>query len=115
LVRWPGGEDGPETVRYLDGIEPTEAEVVERGPRRVLVCTEHGPGLACFVCRHLVDGDGRGFFAAGDEEGADAWCGACQVRLEGSGGQWTDAVESAADVRLVCIGCWRELRERNEG
>ena len=42
-------------------------------------CGTHGRSYATFVCQHLVNGRGLGFFAADDPDDPqpDAWCAAC--------------------------------------
>ena len=68
-----------------------------------------------FVCEHLLKGIGLGFFT--DEKGAnsprpDGWCAACdRVRLEHGG--WNEVSEALIVVKLVCGGCYDEIKAKN--
>ncbi len=80
-------------------------------------CAEHGRCDAAFVCRHLTQGEELGFHVAcsedePDELFPDAFCDACLAMYEKEG-EWNDATESFADNKLVCSGCYMDIRERN--
>jgi hypothetical protein len=77
-------------------------------------CEVHGPGYVTYVCRHLVQGRGLGFFCADDpdDERPDAWCGDCDQVLEEEG-DWNDRSEGFAQVTVVCSRCYDVLRKRN--
>jgi len=85
----------------------------------VVQCEKHGAQPETFVCDHVVqslrDGQPRGFFWAvdSDDEYPDAWCGQCNDRLAASGGEWTDALEATAKVRLLCARCYEAAKELN--
>ncbi len=84
-------------------------------------CERHGSQPATFVCRHLVESLGSGgrvgFFCADDRGNPrpDAWCAACEERVQGTDGEWTDESEAFAGVTLICGACYDSVRELNVG
>jgi len=94
----------------------------EASPRDgVLDCARHGPQPATFVCRHLADslasGASVGFFTSGDPgtPRADAWCAACEARVQATGGEWTDESEWFAGVTMICGACYDQVRALQRG
>src|SRR5690349_18772604 len=81
-------------------------------PTKEVFCDRHGTSHATFVCQHLDQGEGRGFFCANDPR-PDAWCALCDEALRQEG-EWNDRSEALARVTLLCAGCYDELRRRNE-
>ena len=82
---------------------------------RKVQCDIHGESAACFVCQHVACGVACGFHPdEGDKDDPwpDAWCDLCQQNLEREG-EWNDASEKAAGVRLQCAGCYEDARRRN--
>ena len=76
----------------------------------------HGPGAECFVCAHLVvPGPAQGFNVAHDdlEERPDAWCDACDELLQSAGGDWEALGDRHPEIRVVCAGCYDQLRARH--
>lgn len=75
-------------------------------------CARHGVTEACFVCKHLANRTGQGFFVANDSESErpHAWCDACDEVLLRAGGQWDDETEAFAGVTMICSGCYDEIR-----
>jgi hypothetical protein len=71
------------------------------------------------VCGHIVrslqDRQPRGFFWAieGDQEYPDAWCAECNERLSAAGGEWSEALEADAQVRVLCARCYETARALN--
>lgn len=82
-------------------------------------CREHGSQPATFVCRHLVQAlrDRRpvGFWTSDDAVNPrpDAWCDACEAKVQSTGGEWTDESEGFAGVTLLCGTCYDEARRMN--
>ena len=82
-------------------------------------CSEHGPQQATHVCQHVVaslrTGQPAGFFWAEDPGNPrpDAWCRACEERVQSAGGEWTDAAELLARVTLLCGACYDRARALN--
>jgi hypothetical protein len=79
-------------------------------------CDKHGDRRQAFVCNHLVHGTRQGFFtASGDATNPypDAWCSNCQQIRLAHGGEWNAQSEALIDVRLVCGGCYDEIKQRN--
>ncbi len=79
-------------------------------------CAEHGMQQETFVCQHLVSAlrtrERIGFFFNGSPRG-DAWCSECElVRIrEGShSGHWNERSEAFAGIKLLCGGCYDEVR-----
>ncbi len=79
-------------------------------------CPKHGPASEAFVCQHIVAGMRQGqavgfFWAAGSTSAyPDAWCRACNTRLEKSGGEWTGEAAAQLGVKLICHHCYLEAR-----
>ena len=86
------------------------------GNIRTIHCERHGDMREAFVCGHLLFGDRLGFFE--DTEGVEndpsnAWCSDCErVRLE-HGGVWDEDTTALIDIKLVCRGCYDEIKTRN--
>ena len=82
-------------------------------------CREHGLRYATFVCRHLVSGNGLGFFAPDrtpiSEHESDeqcAWCAECERVRQRQGG-WDDVSEAFAGITMICDTCFDAARLRN--
>ncbi|NMY43327.1 hypothetical protein HBN76_18590 [Pseudomonas sp. WS 5013] len=80
-------------------------------------CGEHGKSPATFVCQHLPAGENQGFNVGYDPEHPDdaypdAWCDQCDAVLEQEG-EWNERAEAFADIKMVCAGCYCEIRARN--
>src|SRR5262245_24574237 len=79
---------------------------------RTVDCGQHGTQQATFVCRHIIDSlrtkQPVGFFWADDPSNPrpDAWCAACEAKVQATNGEWTDEAESFAGVTLLCGGCY---------
>jgi hypothetical protein len=80
-----------------------------------ITCAIHGESDVTFVCHHLVQGQGVGFFYS-DEEflRPDAWCLECERFLTEHGGEWNDETEAFATVTVICANCYDGVRQRNE-
>jgi hypothetical protein len=81
-------------------------------------CQIHGDRRKAYVCDHLLRGSRQGFFTADEPEDPhpDAWCSACdQIRAaHGSAdGEWNERSGALIKVRLVCGGCYEEIKARN--
>jgi len=82
-------------------------------------CEEHGVSTEAFVCGHVLaslkDGQPRGFvyssLDAVDEP--SAYCSACDTMLQANGGEWTEALEERADIKLLCYGCFMKAARMN--
>ena len=79
-------------------------------------CQRHGLRPKAYVCDHLLHGEQKGFVTSVDQPGnpyPDAWCLACdRVRLA-HGGVWNQQSEELITVRVVCGGCYEEIKQRN--
>ncbi|MCG8315482.1 MAG: hypothetical protein MI976_19920 [Pseudomonadales bacterium] len=80
-------------------------------------CSTHGKTSATFICHHLSEGENLGFHMGfdpddGDDLYPDAWCDKCDQVLEKEG-EWNDASAAFANIKLVCSGCYQEIREKN--
>lgn len=82
---------------------------------RTTHCERHGDMQEAFVCEHLLHGSRLGFFTDPKDTSnprPDAWCSSCeQVRLEHGG--WNDESEALIKVKLVCGGCYDEIKTGN--
>jgi hypothetical protein len=84
-------------------------------PTTAIHCPTHGESHATFVCVHLATSDGRGFYyaASPDDPRPDAWCYDCDLGLLKEG-EWTERLEEAAQITILCTGCYDTVRERNQ-
>lgn len=82
---------------------------------RIIHCERHGDMEEAFVCEHLLQGTRLGFVTAdADKDSArpDAWCSNCErIRLKHGG--WNEESEPLIKVKLVCGGCYDEIKARN--
>jgi hypothetical protein len=82
---------------------------------RTIICGTHGTVHSAYVCCHInFEAEAPVGFVAPEPDAEDpelqAWCNACDKLLEYEG-DWTEAVESFAGIRLVCEFCFAKLRE----
>lgn len=80
-------------------------------------CPVHGTEDPAFVCRHLNLSQAVGFIEGFDPQDPEAelyhaWCRACDAVLMREE-DWNDRSEAFAGVRMVCRGCYREMRALN--
>ena len=83
---------------------------------RITHCERHGDMQEAFVCEHLLYGNRLGFFigleSTNNNPRPDAWCSKCElIRLEHDG--WNDESEKLINVKLVCGGCYDEIKAKN--
>ena len=85
--------------------------------RREVECERHGTRGATFLCHHLLEGAAKGWVEldTGDKNRPDAWCADCDAAWFAGGGEWSDEFEEVARIRVVCSGCYDELRVRHRG
>ena len=84
-------------------------------------CKKHGERYPAFVCQHLVDGTGLGFWEPFDsdptktytEEELNAWCNKCDEILIKEG-EWNDKSEAFAQIKLVCDKCFFRMKLANK-
>ena len=77
---------------------------------RNVECEAHGEKRAAYGCAHLLetlhDRQPRGFIWSRDEDGhINAYCEACSDELDRQGGDWNEAAEAFADIKLLCEAC----------
>jgi len=82
-------------------------------------CDIHGNARMAFVCQHLFatlkDEDVRGVVYMRDENGCyNAYCSACELKLEDNGGEWNDELEEQADIKLICEHCMERILDLND-
>ncbi|MFC6755180.1 DUF6882 domain-containing protein, partial [Halorubrum tibetense] len=80
-------------------------------------CDIHGKTDATFLCAHLVKGEKLGFNLGYDPENPnnlwpDAWCDECEKVLD-TEDEWNDQSEKFADIKLLCVQCYEDIRDRN--
>jgi len=87
---------------------------------KLVTCGKHGTRHAAFVCQHLVDGIGLGFFTPNrprvSEDESDeqaAWCADCEKIRQGQDG-WNDISEGFAGVTMICDVCFDAARVQNQ-
>lgn len=81
-------------------------------------CPTHGTASEAWVCQHLVGASEKLGFNVGydvddpDDYYPDAWCDECEKALE-TEGEWNETSQAFANIKLVCSGCYQDIRERN--
>lgn len=78
-------------------------------------CDVHGTTVACVVCCHLAvhQSAPAGVVEISDDpDDLQAWCDECE-HLYLTEGQRTDRFNAFCDIKLVCTGCYAEIKERN--
>jgi hypothetical protein len=82
---------------------------------RTTHCERHGDMQEAFVCEHLLKASQQGFLTDSEDTSnprPDAWCSACEdVRSEHGG--WNAESEALITVKLVCGGCYDEIKAKN--
>jgi len=82
---------------------------------RTIHCERHGDMQEAFVCEHLLHGSQLGFLTDLKDTSnprPDAWCSTCE-RVRSEHGGWNQESEALIKVKLVCGGCYDEIKERN--
>ena len=82
--------------------------------RDLVSCGTHGARPAAFVCRHVLESlhtrSPVGFNTPEDADDDDqGWCDACE-RVRAREGEWNERSEAYADIRLICLDCFRQAR-----
>lgn len=95
----------------------SEAGIIMSDSELKVECGTHGERVATFLCKHLVESDGRGFNVGYDPENPndvfpDAWCNECEAVLEREG-EWNDTSEKFADIKMLCSSCYQDIRKKN--
>ena len=84
----------------------------------IVSCQRHGDRREAFVCRHLLQGNGSGFFQADDDPDnpyPDAWCYRCESIRQAHGGEWPEDSQTLTPIALVCGDCYNEIKLKNSG
>jgi hypothetical protein len=96
--------DTPPAVLRFPGVSPPRTS-----------CPEHGPQGMGFACIHVASATkfdpALGFFWFDDDEMDRpwAWCASCENVFVASESNW-DELTQVGDFKLVCAGCWDELK-----
>ena len=82
---------------------------------KTIRCEQHGERQATFVCQHLVTGSAKGWITieSGDAARPDAICAECDTAWRAAGDEFTDEIREQVRIRVVCAGCYDELRARH--
>lgn len=77
-----------------------------------LQCRDHQEGHVTFVCRHLAEGSGTGFFwaASAGDPWPEAWCSACERVARDESVSEGDFF-AQTDMKLICHFCYEEIRK----
>ncbi len=87
----------------------------------IMNCPIHGRQRVSAVCAHFFgapDKPSLGFIEVRSTEPDDitvfnAWCFKCDENLIASGGEWNDDTEAFTKPRLLCFGCYLELKSKH--
>ncbi|MCA6124681.1 hypothetical protein J6500_22710 [Bradyrhizobium sp. WSM 1704] len=76
-------------------------------------CATHGLQQATFVCQHIADGlltrNRVGFFwtdETPENPRPDAWCSACNDRVQATNGDWIGEALAHLEVKTLCGACY---------
>lgn len=117
----PVGDDNLQIFLIL--TELIDNELAQKIKDKYIQCGEHEYRRRAFVCQHLLSGAVVGFEEAfetyenmelDDEDDFGAWCNACEAEREKTDG-WDETSEAFANIKLVCEGCYFDMKERNLG
>jgi len=77
----------------------------------IVTCARHGLQPAAFVCNHILQYTGKGFFTPDSErtDSDEAWCLECEQVLMKEG-RWNKRATKFANFRVVCAVCFKRLR-----
>jgi hypothetical protein len=78
-------------------------------------CPQHGPTGATFICQHLFESPAQRWYCGYPTEDSprpDAWCARCDVEWKKQG-EWNEANEGFAAIRLICGHCYDEYKARS--
>ena len=81
-------------------------------------CRVHGVQPTTFVCQHIADslrtGEPVGFYWSRDDVSPrpDAWCSACNDRVERSGGEWVGDAREHLGAKVLCGSCYDDARRQ---
>lgn len=96
----------------IDVLVPGEKSLSENA--KLVTCDCHGISEPCHVCEHVANGSDLGFNHGETADlRPDAWCDECD-KLVADKDSWEDA-EREPKIKLVCGGCYDEIRNRNGG
>ena len=87
---------------------------VDQESPRTVHCARHGDNREAFMCKHLLHGDGLGFFYDADDVSnphPDGWCSQCE-RIRGESEEFTSEYFRAT-FKLVCGACYEEVKAKN--
>ena len=79
-------------------------------------CAKHGQQHFALTCVHVamaIDSGKKVGFYWGDETDLgrpDAWCAACEKKVQENGGVWSDELFKQADFKFLCVKCWDEAK-----
>ena len=81
----------------------------------IIRCEQHGARQATFVCQHLLTGSRKGWIIVESDDAArpDAICAECDTAWRAAGDEFTDEIRHLVRTRVVCAGCYDELRVRH--
>lgn len=118
----PVGDDNLQIFLIL--TELIDNETAQNIKEKYVECGQHEYRRRAFVCQHLVnDKTIIGFEEAfetyenmelDDEDDFGARCNQCEIERQKDDG-WNEASEAFADIKLVCEGCYFDMKERNLG
>lgn len=76
-------------------------------------CAIHGLQQETFVCQHIAQGlvtkTRVGFFWSTNDpnnQRPDAWCRACEERVQATGGEWVGEAEAHLEPKVLCGACY---------
>jgi hypothetical protein len=91
--------------------------------KNTVTCDKHSTSRAAFICQHLNTKTKTGFEEAfssykgmelEEDDDFQAWCSECEKVRQNTKG-WTEASMEFANIKLVCEGCYFEIKEFNLG
>lgn len=101
-----------------DIVSKTEVEQIEN---KLIECESHGTMRSAFICQHLNVSNKTGFketfdsckgMELGEDDDFQAWCSECEAQRIRTDG-WTDESMNFAKIKVVCEGCYFDIKEFN--
>jgi hypothetical protein len=118
----PVNEDNLQIFLIL--TEFIDTETAQSIKDKYIKCGKHEYKRRAFVCQHLIANktvvgfeesfDTYEDMELDDEDDFAAWCNRCEIERQKEDG-WNDTSEAFASIKLVCEGCYFEMKELNLG
>ena len=108
---------------FLIITEFIDKQTAQKIKDKYVQCNEHEYKRIAFVCKHLNHKNNVGFHEAfetfegmklSEDDDFQAWCTECEI-VRRTEGEWNDKSMAFAAIKVVCEGCYFEMKQLNLG